>query len=154
MEDMIAFIGGQIKEYFQKAVLYIQEKQYENARECYEKAAVLCKLTNYNAGIGMVNLSMANLEVLLGNYKESLKLALSSENLFESCEDKKNAADFIKKLCQQIVQEGMKLEKSQQYPSAIELFETALPYLNQKRQQILKQEIDLLKKKEQAPNGQ
>lgn len=139
-------IARELKMLNNKAVELIKSKKFNEAKNMYEIASNLSDLVGYKQGVGMSAYSVANLEIVRGDYIVALHYAELAYENYTDFLDKERVSNMKKKLALQLVKDGIKQEKQGSIDDALKLFNYALPYLNEKRRDIVLCEIDLLRK--------
>lgn len=134
MEAIAELIANQLKEMYNMAYVFIEEKQYDRARECYENILVLCSVAQYEEGKKMAYISLCNLYMLMNNPIAALENAISA-----------GAKDMISKLIAPAMQVGMQFERERKIEDAIFVYELVVPYLKENKRSVVMKEIKMLK---------
>lgn len=147
MQEIVEFIASQLKDQYNLALAFIEEKRYDEAQVAYENAAALSEVAGYQDGIRMSMISIANLKILQAKYWEAFQYAeLAQKNTEQNEEAEKEVQVLLSKLAMELLKEGIEMEKRREYGEAYSVFAAIIPYLNTKRQEVVKKELTVLER--------
>lgn len=145
MDERIVIIAEGLKGMNNSAVDLVMKGEYDEAEKMFESAESTCKLFQYNEGIGMIRVSLANLSVMRGNVLEALSHIEIATSCFPQCEERENVCALHRKIVMMALEAGIGKENSGDLSGALEVFERILPELNEKRAALVAKEIQKIK---------
>ncbi|MCL1811786.1 MAG: hypothetical protein FWG41_06210 [Methanomassiliicoccaceae archaeon] len=145
MDERVVIIAEGLKGMNNSAVNLIMKGEYDEAAEMFASAESTCRLFQYNEGIGMIRVSLANLSVMRGNVAEALTHIEVATSFYPQCEERECACELHRKIALMALEAGIKKENAGDLAGALELFERILPHLNEKRAVLVSKEIENIK---------
>ncbi|MBR1930516.1 MAG: hypothetical protein IJ833_03440 [Lachnospiraceae bacterium] len=150
MATLSEMIANQLKEMYNLAFGYVQEKHYREAENTYENILTLCTVAKYEQGKKMAYLSLANLCVVMEEPLKAFQYAVCAHKLSGEEELEEQARQLMRKLMGPLIKSGMRKEQEGDWDEAIEIYRMALPYLGEKQRAMILQELTVL---EEYQNG-
>ncbi|MDR0887988.1 MAG: hypothetical protein LBM39_02235 [Candidatus Methanoplasma sp.] len=143
-DERILIITEGLKSLNNSAVDMISKGDYDSAAHLFETAEKTSDLFGYSEGVGMANLSLANLFVLKKDVLGALAYAVKAADILPPGEDKNTAKDMSRKLAISAVRLGIEKEDSGDFESALKAFEAAYPHVGD-RAPMIADEISFIK---------
>jgi len=144
MLEISEYITKNLQEMYNVAVTLLKDKKYDEAVEIYDRIICICDMVKYVEGKTMAYMSLANLYYMKNDYKNAFENANNALG-YES--ENESIKEFLKELSKEAVKYGMAKEENGEYDVAINMFTSALPYIGNKRREIIEREINILKGK-------
>jgi len=144
--DEIEYIAEGLKALNNAAVSLVLKGDYEGAEKMFRSVEEMAMLFCYEEGVGMTRVSMANLSMARGNIMDALAHIEAAIGLFPPGDDRDAACDMQKKISLHALESGMEKERAGDLKGALEMFETILPILNEKRAELVAAEIENIKR--------
>lgn len=145
MDERIMIIAEGLKGMNNSAIDLIKKGEYDKAQALFESAESTCRLFQYNDGVGMIRVSLANLSVMRGDLLEALTHVETAISLYSQCKEREKACELQRKIAMIALEAGIEKENSDDLKGALEIFERVLPYLNEKRTALVSIEIKNLR---------
>lgn len=146
-ENIFIEIANEIKSLNNGAMQCIKKEDYQNAAILYRKALVITEKISFYEGMAMTLFNMANLAFIVGDFIEALKNAADAKDMFQKAgSDFEHCVLLISELALIIKKKGIENEKTGKFEKAIEYFEACLPFMDEKNQNTITHEINLLRR--------
>lgn len=145
MDALAEVITEKLKELYNKAFVYIEDKRFEEARECYESVLTLCGVVQNEPGMKMAYISLANLFVLMEEPVLAFEMADKVLKLQQDENIDTMAKSLISKLIGPTMKSGMTFEKEGKYEKAISVYLLAEPYIKGEKKAVLNKQIEKLR---------
>ena len=144
MEPVAEFVAGQLKEQFNMGYVYVEQHDYEKAKECFENVITICNVVQYEDAKRKAYISLAKLYVLKNDFVSSFK---SSALAFSESSDEyvnKQAKEIIVKTLEIAMKYGVEAQKKGDDKEALCIYKLALPFLKSPKKEVVQNEIKKL----------
>lgn len=141
MDPIAEIVSAQLKEMFNSGFVYIEQKKFKKASECFENTLTLCKMVKYEHGTRMAYISLANLHALEGDVVSSFKMSAMA---YDGCEDENinaQAKRLIQKTIGPAMQYGILSQKNGKAAEALEIYKLAQLFLKGPKKAAVENEI-------------
>jgi hypothetical protein len=147
MEPIVEFVSGQLKEQFNLGFVFVEQRDYARAKECFENIVTLCSLVQYDEGKRQAYISLANLYVLTEDPVMSFKM--SAMAMINSSNEHINsqAKDIIVKTLGAAMKYGIESQKKGELQEALTIYRLATPFLKSPKKEAVENEIRKLEEK-------
>jgi tetratricopeptide (TPR) repeat protein len=148
-EDNLVFmeIANEIKSLHNAAVEHIKRKEFLKASILYKRALMITDKICYYKGMAITLFSMSNLAALMGDIHEAISNVADAKDMFIKAELPYDHCDeMLEKLAIAAQKEGIRLEKKGKFQEAIEYYEAAIPFADEKSSKAMRHEINLLRR--------
>ncbi|MGI6119850.1 MAG: hypothetical protein ACOYIB_04635 [Desulfosporosinus sp.] len=148
MNDLVLKeIAQEIKGLHNGAIAHIKNGEYVEAAIQYRKALMITEKISYYEGMAITLFSMANLALIIGDLIEALNNAADSRKMFAKANlAYEHCNDLLKQLAVMAKKKGINYEREGKFQEAINHFEAALPFADEKSRQAMTHEIELLRR--------
>jgi tetratricopeptide (TPR) repeat protein len=148
MNDLVLReIAHEIKGLHNGALAHIKKGEYVEAAVQYRKALMITEKISYYEGMAITLYSMANLALVIGDIIEALNNAADARNMFVKANlPHEHCSDLLRQLAGMAKKQGIKYEREGKFQEAINHFEAALPFVDEKSCKALVHEIELLRR--------
>jgi tetratricopeptide (TPR) repeat protein len=145
MDERVFVIAEGLKGMNNAAIDMVMKGKYDEAEKMFESAESTCRLFQYNEGIGMIRVSLANLYVMRGDLLGALTNIEIATRCYPHCKERDEARILHQKIAVMALGVGIEKENAGDLNGALEIFERILPNLNEKRAVLVAKEIDNIK---------
>lgn len=144
MESVAEFVAGQLKEQFNMGYVYVEQHDYEKAKECFENVVTICNVVQYEEAKRKAYISLANLYILTNDLVSSFKS--SAMALSKSADEyvKKQAKEIIVKTLGTAMKHGVESQRNGDVKEALCIYKLALPFLKSPKKEAVQNEIKKL----------
>lgn len=140
-------IANEIKSLHNGAIEHIKKKEYLEASILYRKALMITDKICYYEGMAITLFNMSNLAVLVGDIPEAISNISDAKDMFiKAGQPYEHCDEMLQNLVTTAKKEGIKLERKGKFQEAIEYYEAAIPFADEKSGKAMQHEIDLLRR--------
>ena len=147
MEPIAEFVAGQLKEQFNLGFAFIEQENFEKAKECFENIITLRSVVQYDEGKQKAFISLANLYVLTNEPVMSFKMSALAMHNSTNEQINTQAKSIITKTLGIAMKYGIESQKKGNSKEAISIYKLALPFLKSPKKDAVEKEIKKLEAK-------
>lgn len=146
-EEIFKEIANEIKRLNHEAVMQIGQGNLENAEILCKRALEITESLLYYDGMAIALYNLANLEAVRGDLPGAISYAGLCRMMHEKAgSDPAQCDEVLAKLAKAAMRKGMEFEKNGEWRQALDHYQAAAPFSEEKYRQAMLKEIEIIRK--------